>query len=68
MRNPEGVTCEVGSILGERFSRRELLSEMSISYFIFDSFFLFYLLVQTLGDDSTELDIRWKKYNSNYKK
>ena len=38
------TTCEVGSILGERFFRRELLSEMSISYFIFDSFFYFICL------------------------
>ena len=55
----------MGSILGERFFWRELLSEMSISYFIF--IFSFYLFLQTLVDDSTELDIRWKKNNNNKK-
>ena len=29
--------------------------------------FSFYLFLQTLVDDSTELDIRWKKNNNNKK-
>ena len=60
MRNPELLLVRVNT-------RREVLPKGVVRnvhfLFHFRFIFLFYLLVQTLGDDSTELDIRWKKYN-----